>query len=912
MRPPDVAVRQGLPLVRTPLFGRSREIAEITALLAGGGLVTITGQGGIGKTRVAIEVARTQPRRLIFVSLADVDRSGVAGAILRAAAGGGAMAPLAPLAPGAKTVAGIWAGLADEVAGAPLLLVLDTFEHLTGAAEMVNDIRSSIPDLAILVTSRCRLGLRDEAVVPMLGLQVDAGGPAADMFAERSRRVGGDRHANDEAEQLAALEICRLLGGVPLAIELAASRTALMMPSALLAQFRLTDRGRVLGLLSRGPVDLPSRQLSMRATLSWSYQLLSSSEQTLFRRLAVFPGSFTLDAVEQVCGGVGSTDKWSPPDASLNGISQLVDLRLVEPLTPTAGRAAVDARFELHGAPRAFAVELLEMSGEAEPISARLHDWCLDFATRADRGLASTDEQSWLDRIEDELPVLRKTLTAFANAGEPVRGITLAAGIAGFWAVRGPLAEANQWLQTFLEIDRVGGGLTSQLRAIAVAWANRLGLQTDGRVNIGDVRSARATVVGQPCSPALWLRSTDQLIYGLVALGEVTESLTMIEDGLRLARATRDSYWTSLYLYRRASVAYMTMATDPANSASACAEEAVAVATDHGHRRIAAQSQALVAFCRLADGDISGARDSMLSALQNLQASGDRTSAIDAMNTLGVILPQLAEPTQAAQSLRDAMLLARRVGYGHGEIFSAWVTAYLCCRIGRLLDAVALDDALAAYLNTIQSWLPRDVYAHYRVAIDAARSTVQPSRTLGRGWGWLRARAMQIASELSVAGAAEAADQGAASGTVFETAGPAFAALPAHPTAIAVAVAGGIAAATNRPGRAGAGPGPVAGVTVLAQQAAPTAESADLTAPPRERLRTARSAHRHDLTARELQILAAIASGQTNAQIAGELFLSAKTVMHHSTSIYRKLAVGGRAEAVALAYRTGLLSNPSG
>jgi len=414
-RPNDVVVRQGLPLARTPMFGRAEEIAEVGGLLADGRLVTITGQGGIGKTRVAIEVARAQSRRVIFVPLADVDRSGVAGAIFRAAAGGapttvsGLLA--GPLVSGADTVARVWAGLADEVAGDRLLLVLDTFEHVTGAAGLVNEIRSALPDLAILVTSRCRLGLSDEAVVPLVGLPVDVGGPGERMFAEHSRRVGGDRHPRTETQQLAALEICRVLGGVPLAIELAAARTALMTPAALLAQFRSPNRGRVLGLLSRGPIDLPSRQLSMRSTLSWSYQLLEGAQQTLFRRLGVFPGSFTLDAAEQVCSGSQSEDGWLAPDTLLNSIAELVDLHLVEPLTPGPDRFPEQARFELHDAPRAFALELLEMSGEAGAVRGRLHEWCLEFAGRAERGLASTDEQSWLDIIEDELPALRQTLT---------------------------------------------------------------------------------------------------------------------------------------------------------------------------------------------------------------------------------------------------------------------------------------------------------------------------------------------------------------------------------------------------------------------------------------------------------------------------------------------------------------------
>ena len=236
-------------------------------------------------------------------------------------------------------------------------------------------------------------------------------------------------------------------------------------------------------------------------------------------------------------------------------------------------------------------------------------------------------------------------------------------------------------------------------------------------------------------------------------------------------------------------------------------------------------------------GNWSGARESMQAALGNLRETGDLAGAVDAMTAMGVILIELGDMVQAAGYLREAITEARRIGYGQGEIYGAWTVAFLACRHGLNLDAATMDDALAEHIGLVERGLPRRIFLDYVKSIEGARAAAglpTARHPDGRGWGWLRARALEIATEIS---------------TQVERVEPI----------------------------------------------------------PVQSVRHSRAAHRHELTARELQILSAIASGQTNAQIAAELFLSAKTVMHHSTSIYRKLAVGGRAEAVALAYRTGLL-----
>jgi predicted ATPase/class 3 adenylate cyclase len=329
-------LRTNLPSAPSVLVGREAELDELVGLLRDeAGLVTVTGAGGIGKTRLALAVAERLVDRLadgaFVVGLSDVDRAEAVPAAIAAVFGVG---------PGA---------LPGTLGGREVLLVLDNFEHVLGAATVVGDLVGAAPGLRVLVTSQAPLRVARETVVP-LGPLTDR--EAAGLLTERARRAArATELADARPEVLGAL--CRELDGSPLAIELAAARLALLSPEELLERLR-----RSPDALGKGGRDLPHRQRGLRAAMQWSYGLLDPDAQALFRRLGHFAGEVSLERIESVCDdGAGDV---------LDALAGLVDLSLV--------RRRRDGRFELPQALRTFARELLDADGEGEALRRRHAD----------------------------------------------------------------------------------------------------------------------------------------------------------------------------------------------------------------------------------------------------------------------------------------------------------------------------------------------------------------------------------------------------------------------------------------------------------------------------------------------------------------------------------------------------------
>ena len=428
--------RTNLPIASTALIGRNRELAELRESLAGGAgarLVTITGAGGSGKTRLALqvaaEVADAYADGVSFVPLAPVQDPGL---VLSAVAH----------ATGVPRV--------EDLRHAEALVVVDNFEHLLASAGDLGLVLAGAPAVKLLVTSRVRLNLSEEREYSLEPLSAD---DAVMFFVDRARAVRREMRIEP-----AVGEICRRLDGLPLALELAASRLKVLDATLLLE--RLGER---LPLLTGGARDAPERHQTLRATIEWSYDLLEAPLQGLFRRLSVFAGSFSLGAAESVAG------------ADLNAISALVDWNLLKPIG--------GGRFLMLETIREFARDLLERSEEFDELGDRHLDFFLALVLEAEPHLTGPDQRLWYDRLAAEHDNVRAALTYACDRGDGERALMLSGTIWRFWWNRGYTAEASHWYERALALSV---GTTSVARGRGEFGAAHVA------ESVGDVEQARA------------------------------------------------------------------------------------------------------------------------------------------------------------------------------------------------------------------------------------------------------------------------------------------------------------------------------------------------------------------------------------------------------------------------------------
>ena len=412
-----VRARTTLPVPPTPLLGRDAEAATGLSLLAREDvrLVTLTGTGGIGKTRLALELAARAGEDAVFVALAGVtDPALVAPAIAHT------LELRLPVDESADDA------LVAALVTHRLVLLLDNFEQLVDAAPLLSRLLAAAPQLKLLVTSRSVLRLSGEHELPVPPLEIE--GAARELFLSRAHAVAPEL-PETEANESAIAGICARLEGLPLAIELAAARVRLLPPPALLR--RLESR---LDVLTAGARDAPERQRTMRAAIEWSYRLLDSDEQLLFARFAVFVRGAELDAIESVCGEV----------ATLDGLQSLVDKSLLRQL-------GLDRpRFSMLEVLRDFALEQLRAMGEVEALRLRHARYFCELAESAEQPLAGPEQKEWLDRLEAEHSNLRAAITYAFESDDAATAVRLAGGLRRFWYVHGPSEEGLRVLESVL------------------------------------------------------------------------------------------------------------------------------------------------------------------------------------------------------------------------------------------------------------------------------------------------------------------------------------------------------------------------------------------------------------------------------------------------------------------------------
>jgi predicted ATPase/DNA-binding XRE family transcriptional regulator len=492
-----------LPRQRVPLVGRDQEVQVIVALLRAGQdrLLTLTGPGGVGKTSLALAVANVA---------AD------------AFAGDVAFVPLAAIGDPALVASEVATALGLHITGQQsphevvraalrarrMLLVLDNLEHLPTAALWVADVLTVCPDVTVLATSRSPLRLQDEREVVVAPLTVPETAavpdpaqlsdvPAVRLFVER---VAAPSFALTKDNAATVSTICRRLDGLPLAIELAAARVKVLSPAELLARL-----DRMLPLLTGGPQDRSTRLRSMSAAISWSYDLLDSDEQALFRNLAGFTGGLTLEAAEWVAHEGGPA-----PSAILDVIASLVDKNLLRRLDGEGD----ETRFGMLETIREYGLEMLTATGE-DAAARRVHAaYFLRLAERAWPAFRQrAGQEPWLDRLEDERANFRAALAWLDESGDVVSLLRLAGALSWFWYIRGPLDEGRSWLERAIAAQDADVPDSLRIRAMVGA-----GLLAHFQ---GDEARARtwleASLAGSAELDDPWLLAFSHLLLGMVA-----------------------------------------------------------------------------------------------------------------------------------------------------------------------------------------------------------------------------------------------------------------------------------------------------------------------------------------------------------------------------------------------------------
>jgi predicted ATPase len=714
-----------LPVPNTEFIGRDTERAAARALLLRKDirLVTITGPGGIGKSRLALEVARDVASgehsfEVYFVPLAAVSEPGLIASVIAQTLG--------VRETGGQSTLDALKEYLQHLPRSPLLLMLDNFEHLVSAAPMLAELLALAPSLKLLVTSRAPLHVyhEHEFPVPPLALpdahslpspELLAQYSAIRLFVQRAAAVKPDFRLNSE-NAAAVTAICARLDGLPLAIELAAARVKLLSPSAI--HTRLASR---LQLLTGGPRDLPARQQTLRQAIDWSYDLLNANEQKLFRRLSVFAGGCTLEAVESVCDA-----KRDLGLDVLDGMASMVDKSLARQIEQADG----EPRFIMLETIREYGLAKLAESGE-EPLTRRAHAaYCLVLAEEGAAEDAGKNPNAWLDRFEIEHDNFRAALEWLTETANSDWGLRLGGALFRFWETREYLSEGRDRLEKLLKLPAATSATKPRMRALFAA----------GVLASGDYLNADA-LIEESLQIARQLQDKQGTVVSLNGLailtrdrGELADSQALFEESLVLWRELRDPLAVARALSNLANVVKLRCEYQQARSLY---QESRAIFNELNDRTGIAWTLNHEGDVAREQGDSQAARSLYQASLEAFRELGDRWGIAGSLSDLGHLAREEGDFRAADSLYRESIALFRELDHKRGVARLLESFACLAAAQSEPERSLRLAGAAAALRKSLGAPLTPAEQAKLETSLEPARKGL--TTTGGAAWleGWV-------------------------------------------------------------------------------------------------------------------------------------------------------------------------------
>src|SRR5919112_1273582 len=721
--PAEAGGRHNLPLARTSFVGRERETLQVKRLLAMTKLLTLTGAGGCGKTRLALKVAsdlvEAYPDGAWLVDLAPLAEAELVPQAVAQALG-------VREQPGQALLE----TLEDALRSRKMLLVVDNCEHLVEAvASLVDTLLDSCPKLRVLATSRETLNAAGEVawVVPSLTMPYSRqeaytppeleGYESVRLFVERASQLDPFFELTLRNGQAVA-QVCRRLGGIPLAIELAAGRMGMLSAEQLAS--RLDD---FLKLLTGGLTADP-RHRTLRATLEWSHELLSEPERVLFGRLSVFAGGWALEAAEEACSGEGIEQ-----DDVLELLSELVDKSLV---VAEAGEEEMP-RFRMLEPVRQYGQERLQESGTAEWVTEHHAKYYLALAQEAEPELEGADQIRWMDRLEAEHDNLRAVLSWALEGGEAELGLRLAGALRLFWVGHSHYSEGRRWYEEGL---KRGGSVPQQVRANALLGTGFF-MASQGDLGLAIERLEESLAlyrqVGDRRGAATCLRLLGSTMF---ELGDWERAEALLEEGLVLARESGSIRDTCNAL---STLSYMAACRDDMKRAKTFGEESLTIARKAGDTIAASFASNFLAVTAMLGGDYGRAQTLFEATLEMTRITGNRKGLATALNNLGLVALCQGDYARAAKLSSESLRLSEESLDHQLVTWALDALAAVCAQRGYVGRAARLWGAAEVLREASDFSQPPDDKRVLEPFLEAARSRLHEAAFQA---AWEEGRAM--------------------------------------------------------------------------------------------------------------------------------------------------------------------------